>query len=500
MRFLYKLILLLSVLTVLNSLAQFIVFDKILISDTDALLLDTNEQAANNISTQLSENFKNMVFTLKVIAADENFIRDQEFLDKINSTFSEVDVITVLNKNGDILLVSGNQYNLKVSNLSKREYFQQAIQGKTYISDVFTSARGFKVVSIAVPILRNDTIDGVVVGLVKLHGNSLASMFDNKTFGRNGYISVVDRQGNIIYHPSKERIGDKAIVFDQLIDQRGSKTLKDSSGKEYFVGYSKVPELDWTVTVNTPTADIIKNRNIIIYEMLLLSIIGIAVVVFSGIYIIRRYTRSLDHLIGAFNSLKEGNYQEIDPCSYKKEFHEIVAAYNSTIEQLKVVHQKLESAADVDSLTGAYNRRAFDNQLCILQEEINSRNLENIGILLVDIDHFKELNDTVGHSAGDNILKDVTQIMKSIAGYQSVFRFGGDEFVVILRNTSEDILASIAETIRFESEKSLGGCTVSIGVAKYPRDTLSLDQLIEFADIALYISKKRKNKVTVYKK
>lgn len=104
----------------------------------------------------------------------------------------------------------------------------------------------------------------------------------------------------------------------------------------------------------------------------------------------------------------------------------------------------------------------------------------------------------MGHFAGDAVLKKVTEIVKSIAGEQSIFRFGGDEFVVILQNTSDEALASIAEVIRSECEKSLNGCTVSIGVAKIPKDTHSIEQLIEFADKALYISKKDKNKVTVY--
>ncbi|WP_371380171.1 diguanylate cyclase [Sporomusa aerivorans] len=434
MRLLYKFTLLLSILVVLNSLAQFIVFDKIFISDTDALLLDINEQAANNVSMQLAENFKKIALSLKVIAADEKIRENQDTLDKINTVFSEVDVITILNRQGDILLISGNQYSPMVSNLSQREYFKQAIQGRTYISDVFTSARGFKVVSIAVPIIKNETIDGVVVGLVKLHGNSLASMFDNTLFGRNGYISILDRRGDIVYHPNKERIGQKAVIFDRLDGRKGSRILKDSSGSDQFVGYSKVPDLGWSVTINTPTADIIKNRNIMIYEILSLSIAGIFVIVLVGIYTARRYTEPLDQLVQAFNTLKDGNYKKIDSRSYEKEFHEIVHVYNKTVEKLEEVHNDLEEAADIDSLTGAYNRRAFENHFCILQQEISNCTVVSVGLCLLDIDHFKGLNDTSGHLAGDYILKRITEIMKSIAGEQAVFRFGGDEFAVILRD------------------------------------------------------------------
>ncbi|WP_255451256.1 sensor domain-containing diguanylate cyclase [Sporomusa sp. KB1] len=487
-------------MVVVNSLIQFMVFDKIFLSDTDALLLETNEQAANNVSIQLLENFKKIEMSLKVIAVNEKIRENQDTFDKINMILPEVDVLTILNQQGDILLVSGNQFELVVSNLSQREYFRQAIQGKTYISDVFTSARGFKVVTIAVPIIKDNKIDGVLVGAVKLHGNSLASMFDNKLFGRNGYISILDRQGDIVYHPNKERIGQKAIIFDQLHGQTGSKIMTDFSEKEHFVGYSRVSELDWIVTINTPTADVIKNRNIMIFEILLLSIISILVIILVGTYTVRRYTKPLAQLILAFNTLKDGNYKKIDSGNYEKEFQEIVHVYNNMIEKLEEVHNDLEECAEIDSLTSAYNRRAFDNYMRILKQEISNGTLDKLGVFLLDIDNFKSLNDTSGHLTGDHILKKITEIMRSVAGAQSVFRFGGDEFAVVLRDISDETLLSIAEAIRLESEKSLDDCTVSIGVANYPQDTNSIDKLIEFADKALYISKNSKNKVTSYTK
>jgi diguanylate cyclase (GGDEF) domain len=492
--------LLFSILVVVNSFIQFMVFDKIFLSDTDALLLETNEQAATNVGMQLQENFKKIEMSLKVIAANEKIRENQDTFDKINMLLTEVDVLTVLNRQGDILLVSGNEFDLVVSNLSQREYFQQAIQGKTYISDVFTSARGFKVVAIAVPILKENKIDGVLVGTVKLHGNSLASMFNNKRFGRNGYISILDRQGDIVYHPNKEQIGQQTIIFDYLPDPQGSKIMKDFSGKEQFVGYCRVPGLDWIVTVYTPTADVIQNRNIMIFEILSLSVIGIIIIILVGTYTVRRYTKPLTQLISAFNTLKGGNYKKINSRNYEKEFQEIVDVYNNMIEKLEEVHNGLEECAEIDSLTGAYNRRALDNFISVLTQEKNKGTLASLGVFLLDIDNFKCLNDTLGHMAGDHILKKITEIMKSAAGEQAVFRFGGDEFAVVLRNISDEALLSMAETIRLESEKSLDDCTVSIGVANYSQDTNSIDNLIELADKALYSSKHSKNKVTSYNK
>ncbi|WP_254306631.1 GGDEF domain-containing protein [Clostridium sp. 001] len=276
--------------------------------------------------------------------------------------------------------------------------------------------------------------------------------------------------------------------------------MKDYSGKDQFVGFSKVPNLNWYVIVITPTADIMTSRNIVVYETFIGSVIVGILIILLGIYTIKRYSKPLDKLIFSFNALKAGKYKKIDPYNYGKEFQEMVRVYNHTIERLEEEYNDLEEAADIDSLTGAYNRRAFNNLLSILKQEISNYSLESLGVLLLDIDRFKELNDTSGHLAGDDILKKLTQIMKSTAGDRSVFRFGGDEFAVVIRNVSDERLLAIAEVIRLKGEEALNGCTVSIGTAKYPKDAYSIDKLIDFADKALYISKKSRNKVTTFVK
>ncbi|WP_406543558.1 GGDEF domain-containing protein [Clostridium ljungdahlii] len=188
--------------------------------------------------------------------------------------------------------------------------------------------------------------------------------------------------------------------------------------------------------------------------------------------------------------MKDGKYKKIEPHNYGEEFQEMVIVYNNTIERLKKEYNDLEEAADIDSLTGAYNRRAFNKFLSTLKQEMSNCGLGRVGALLLDIDNFKKLNDTSGHLAGDNVLKNLAEIMKSSAGDRSVFRFGGDEFAVVIRNISDERLLSIAEAIRLKCEETLNGCTVSIGAAKFPKDTYSIDKLIDFADKALYISKK----------
>jgi len=497
MRFLYKFTILLSILVIISSFIQIITFNSFFMANTDSLLLAINEKAANNIGEQLSAYFKKTETSLETIASDPQIRGNQEILDKINSVIPEVNAIFIIDKQGVVSLASEAE-GFVGFNLSHREYFQKAIKGETYISDVYMSARGREVVAIATPIIENGTISGVVVGTVWLHENNVASMFDNKSFGRDGIIAIIDGQGSVVYHPDQERIGKKGEMVNNLQGLTGSLIMKNYSGQEQYVGYSEIPKLKWRAVVMTPTVEITKFRTMMIYQIIAVSILTILVVVAIGMYTVRRYMKPLNKLVEAFSTIRKGKYKQIHSYGYTTEFDEMIEVYNDTIRELEEVHATLQGAADIDGLTGAYNRRSFENTLELLKVEVKSGSLKSLAIMILDLDHFKQLNDTYGHLAGDDLLKEFTAIAVTVVGIRSVFRFGGDEFVVILRKTPRETVISFAEKIRFRCEQSLRGCTVSIGIATYPRNTESIDEVLDFADKALYISKHTKNKVTEY--
>ncbi|MDF2874828.1 MAG: diguanylate cyclase domain protein [Sporomusa sp.] len=498
MRFLHKFTLLLGILIIISGFIQFTIFERSFIATTNSLFLATNEKAAHNVGEQLVAYFSKIETSLKAIAASERIRSDPKLLDDVNSFIPELDLIFIIDKQGHVLLASGITGVSPDLDLSQRDYFQQAIRGETYISGVFTSQGGRKVISIATPIVENGTIAGVVFGVIRLHGDTLASMFGDKSFGRGGFIAILDRQGTIVYHNDRERIGQMGRAFNQLQGISGSTVMQYDSDANYYLGYSKVPGLNWTVIVNTPAAEITQLRNRMIYEILAVSLLVILVIIAIGTYTVRRYTKPLDKLVEAFSAVKRGKYKKIAPYGYAAEFDEMIQVYNDTIEKLEEVHTTLEGAADMDDLTNVYNRRSFDKILGILDSEIQDNSLETIGIMILDIDNFKQTNDTQGHLSGDEVLKEFAAIIVSVVGVRAVFRFGGDEFAVILRNSSYDGIAFMAEEIRLRCEQSFRGYTVSIGTATYPRNADSIGELLKLADKALYISKEIRNKVTAY--
>lgn len=152
---------------------------------------------------------------------------------------------------------------------------------------------------------------------------------------------------------------------------------------------------------------------------------------------------------------------------------------------------ELEHLANHDSLTNALTRRHMDDA-CRSELERCRRHGRSMALLIMDLDHFKEVNDTYGHQAGDQALINfVARVNALLRGPDQLGRFGGEEFVALLPDTSLDEAISVAERIR--DACTLAGqapaCTVSIGVTTNRKDNDSVDTLLARADAALYRAK-----------
>ncbi len=156
---------------------------------------------------------------------------------------------------------------------------------------------------------------------------------------------------------------------------------------------------------------------------------------------------------------------------------------------------ELSQRADSDGLTGLLNARATHERL---ELELENSYRSPLTCLLIDIDHFKKINDKYGHPFGDTVLKRISNILKkSLRHVDTVGRLGGEEFMVILPHTNQEKALAIAERIRKMIEKDcfeLAGkrvtVTVSIGLVNYPADQLrTREDLFNAADEALYAAK-----------
>jgi diguanylate cyclase (GGDEF)-like protein len=166
-----------------------------------------------------------------------------------------------------------------------------------------------------------------------------------------------------------------------------------------------------------------------------------------------------------------------------------------------IMMKRLEEFASNDPLTGLSNRRHFRE----LAEPVVNRALRMetpYYLIMLDLDHFKDVNDKHGHLAGDEVLKTTACVLRdAVRKYDLVSRYGGEEFLILVADVSEEVMDKLAERIRSRVEQSVSRygshemrVTISIGVAK-SRENTTFNQLLELADNALYHAKKARNTI-----
>jgi diguanylate cyclase (GGDEF)-like protein len=166
------------------------------------------------------------------------------------------------------------------------------------------------------------------------------------------------------------------------------------------------------------------------------------------------------------------------------------------MQRIEAANRQLEAMAHTDPLTLLYNRRYLMNQLDFEFKRARRHGLP-LSFLIIDLDHFKSINDTHGHLAGDMVLKRVASLLtKSCRGTDLVGRYGGEELCVVLEHTSLEQAVLVAEKLRaaiagleLASEGKPFAITASIGVAEAAPDDQTVEDLVRRADRALYRAK-----------
>jgi diguanylate cyclase (GGDEF)-like protein len=171
------------------------------------------------------------------------------------------------------------------------------------------------------------------------------------------------------------------------------------------------------------------------------------------------------------------------------------------------LYKEMRHSAHTDGLTGLYNRRYLYQEL--ERELARSRRYGHpLSLVICDLDNFKNYNDQYGHLAGDDLLRELGDMMKNyIRKSDTAFRYGGEEFAIILPHTDQHSALILSERLReavssksflIREKLQIGHITISIGVASYPEDAIEVDSLINLADMALYDAKITKNCVCTH--
>ena len=270
--------------------------------------------------------------------------------------------------------------------------------------------------------------------------------------------------------------------YFQMMIQWGASTFKDN-------GFN--PEDCWSARSNTTHIHIADTETIACTHLTQLSVYPLASICLP--------ISSSDEMIGILTlyslSTLEGSMKGVEDDTIELA-NEVVSQIALALSNLRL-RENLKRSSIVDVLTGLYNRRYLDETF-IREITRSQRSNENLGVIMLDVDHFKNFNDTYGHEAGDYVLQEVGAILKQLSRTSDLAcRYGGEEFVLLLLNADLKATLERCEMIQSEFKKKtimyggqlLPAVTVSIGISLFPSHGTKPDELIRCADEALYKAK-----------
>lgn len=227
-------------------------------------------------------------------------------------------------------------------------------------------------------------------------------------------------------------------------------------------------------------------------------VVGLGAAILVGMLLARSVLAPLQTLREAATRIGSGDLSHRVSPAAQDELGELATTFNVMAGRLAKVQAELEDLSIHDGLTGLYNFREFHRQLAE-ETERSWRYGHSLSLLMLDIDHFKSVNDSFGHLAGDEVLRALAaRVRRECRPADRIARYGGEEFTILLPETGASGAQAMAERIRetlanyaipLEPGPTVN-LTVSIGVAAYPEDSDSAEKLIGAADQALYAAKR----------
>ncbi|MEO9653434.1 sensor domain-containing diguanylate cyclase [Marinomonas sp.] len=427
---------------------------------------------------------------------DEAFI--QQEADRLKYQNHSFNSVSIVSKEGFIHTISPSKLPLKGAKLSSKSSFDALEKQIPLISEPFTSSINNLLVVISTPLWdKNGDYYGYLGGTIYLKDDSIIrDILGDHHYRSGSFISVIDQNKNILYHPNETLIGvpakrdEKASKFLAL--KEGGMLLEGKSYQASLAGFATIPSTGWVVITQSPLDTSLTPLSNIM-EKVILRTLPMALGVFLFIWLFARAISLPLQQLASQVKLFDGYIvsSEIDKInSWYSESLELKKAILSKVKTFQSQIGKLKVDADTDPLTGANNRRAFD----LRTKQLVSQKIE-FSVLCLDVDHFKNVNDTYGHSLGDEVLKQLVEVMNSFSrAYDMVARMGGEEFILLLQDGHmEDsmlVAERLRETIAEASFGEVGHITVSIGVACKSDNSISVKQLLSAADKALYRAKR----------
>lgn len=415
--------------------------------------------------------------------------------------------IAFMNRDG--VIVGGNAAAFAGDDLKEFVYFQEGMAGKDYVSGVILEPSGKAVILFAVPLLTGEgEATGLVVGKVRLE--TVHDTLQSVHLDDMGEQYVLDRDGMFItrLHPKHSADfraeSNLSIVKRAVGDEDQRSVYVNYKGDEVFGGYQWTKGRRWIIVAEMKRSEVFMPLYNSMFVIIMITLFFLIVCFYAIVEVTRRWEAPLAFLLQGTKVIKEGHYDyRIDRSVFKYapiELRELCDTFNLMSRKLRSTVLLLEKHARIDALTGLHNRRYMMQEGRQLVESCMQSG-QPCSVLMIDVDHFKSVNDSFGHSTGDRVLQYIANILKQ-AGQPGdlLARYGGEEFFFLLPRTGMEQALRRAEEIRqhiaahpYENDGNSIALTVSIGAASIGGQGAGLgaglDTLKDAADRALYRAK-----------
>ena len=449
--------------------------------------------------------------------------RITDYLKSVREKFVDYEEFMAIDARGKVVATS---FEGETALTLPQGWLQMAETHKSVIgSPFFDQTHKTGVMVVAEPIVAaQDRFLGVLAA--KLNFRGIGKILRNYALDQTDELYLMTQEGTLLvssqpitsgFMQTNLRKSTSALLYAR---EAVPLDYKSHKGDEVVGTLKKVPQLDWGVVAEKDRAkayaEISELHNLTVALVAgLLLIIGLTAYLLGLIIV-----RPLNRLTSGADRVAAGDLDFDLPVLSGGELGYLTQVFNHMVrrlrqgreelaainEALREKNRELHEISITDSLTTLYNRKHLAETLAT-EVARSKRNKHHFALLMIDIDHFKQYNDTYGHLAGDDVLRKMAAIFKdSIRSCDYAARYGGEEFLVMLPETGEDGAMHAAERIRTQVEREVFAegdhavsITVSIGVSTFPRNGEDPKSLISSADDALYEAKEKgRNRVILF--
>lgn len=388
---------------------------------------------------------------------------------------------------------------------SNDPYFLEG-KKRVFIKDVYISSKKQRItIAFSAPIL--DIKDGHLLGIVvrRLSPVTLFRITTGRTgLGQTGEVYLINKDGymitpsrfiddvtlkqkvDLIYREEENSVSPDTLLKDKIA------IIKDYRGIEVLSVHTHIPEMGWHLIAEIDVQEAFSPVSKLTNTLFLVLLIILFFVIFLSSFITRTISRPLRILHEGTEEIIKGNLDYKVGTTSSDEVGQLSRAFDKMAVSLKKLVR-------IDSLTGCYNRR-YGLELLDRQIKLSHRSKSHLLLAFLDVDNFKDINDTFGHEEGDKVLKKVVKLFKyTLREIDIICRMGGDEFLLIFPDNSLKDSAIIKKrlfknlTQLNQTSKKSYQLSFSLGFSYYdPAHPQSMDKLIRIADNKMYEEKKNK--------